>query len=70
MDWHRHLIGAEFLDDAPAALVLGDNLFHGHELIPQLRAAADRPEGALCSPIRCAIRSAMAWWSLTSAAPP
>lgn len=39
------LIGAEFLDDEPAALVLGDNLFHGHELIPQLRAAADRPEG-------------------------
>ena len=30
----------------PAALVLGDNLFHGHELIPQLRAAAERPQGA------------------------
>ncbi len=40
------LIGAEFLADAPAALVLGDNLFHGHELIPQLRAAADCPQGA------------------------
>ena len=39
------LIGAEFLSDAPAALVLGDNLFHGHELIPQLQAAADRSEG-------------------------
>ena len=39
------LIGAEFLGDAPAALVLGDNLFHGHELIPQLRAAANRPTG-------------------------
>ena len=39
------LIGAEFLADAPAALVLGDNLFHGNELIPQLRAAADRPGG-------------------------
>ena len=39
------LIGAEFLADSPAALVLGDNLFHGHELIPQLRAAADRPKG-------------------------
>ena len=25
--------------------MLGDNLFHGHELIPQLRAAANRPEG-------------------------
>ena len=39
------LIGAEFLDNAPAALVLGDNLFHGHELIPQLRAASDRSQG-------------------------
>ena len=64
------LIGAEFLADAPVALVLGDNLFHGHELIPQLRAAADRPKGAPCSPIRCAIRSAMASWSSTSGAPP
>ena len=39
------LIGAEFLADAPAALVLGDNLFHGHELIPQLQSAADRTQG-------------------------
>ena len=39
------LIGAEFLDGSPAALVLGDNLFHGHELIPQLQAAAGRDQG-------------------------
>ena len=25
--------------------MLGDNLFHGHELISQLRAASDRPQG-------------------------
>ena len=31
------LIGSEFLDGAPAALVLGDNLFHGHDLVPQLQ---------------------------------
>ena len=38
------LIGADFLDGAPAALVLGDNLFHGHDLIPQLQGAnGDRP---------------------------
>ena len=30
------LIGADFLNGAPAALVLGDNLFHGHDLVPQL----------------------------------
>ena len=39
------LIGADFLDGHPAALVLGDNLFHGHDLVPQLRAGNDR-EGA------------------------
>ena len=39
------LIGADFLDGSPAALVLGDNLFHGHELIPQLQAAAGRDQG-------------------------
>ena len=31
------LIGADFLAGAPAALVLGDNLFHGHDLSPQLQ---------------------------------
>jgi glucose-1-phosphate thymidylyltransferase len=40
------VIGAEFLDGAPAALVLGDNLFHGHELIPQLQSGCKRQEGA------------------------
>ena len=39
------LIGADFLDGSPAALVLGDNLFHGHELIPQLQTAAARDQG-------------------------
>ena len=39
------LIGSKFLANAPAALMLGDNLFHGNELSRQLRAAADRPEG-------------------------
>jgi glucose-1-phosphate thymidylyltransferase len=39
------LIGAEFLANAPAALVLGDNLFHGSELITQLQAASNRPQG-------------------------
>ena len=33
------LIGAEFLDGAPAALVLGDNLFYGHEFTEILTQA-------------------------------
>jgi glucose-1-phosphate thymidylyltransferase len=40
------LIGAEFLDGAPAALVLGDNLFHGHDLIPQLMNSNEQQKGA------------------------
>ena len=39
------LIGSDFLAGDPAALVLGDNLFHGHELIPQLQIAAHKQEG-------------------------
>ena len=39
------LIGADFLAGSPAALVLGDNLFHGNELIPQLQAATTRLNG-------------------------
>ncbi len=39
------LIGASFLDGGAAALVLGDNLFHGHELIPQLQIAAQKLRG-------------------------
>ncbi len=40
------LIGADFLNGAPAALVLGDNLFHGHDLIPQLLGCNGPAEGA------------------------
>ncbi|MEB3306925.1 MAG: glucose-1-phosphate thymidylyltransferase RfbA [Cyanobacteriota bacterium] len=40
------LIGADFLAGAPAALVLGDNLFHGHDLVPQLEACNGGSRGA------------------------
>jgi glucose-1-phosphate thymidylyltransferase len=40
------LIGADFLAGAPAALVLGDNLFHGHDLSPQLQATNGGRAGA------------------------
>ena len=40
------LIGADFLGGAPAALVLGDNLFHGHDLVPQLVVSDERDQGA------------------------
>ena len=34
------LIGEKFLDGAPSALVLGDNIFYGHDLGGRLEAAA------------------------------
>lgn len=40
------LIGEGFLGGAPSALVLGDNLFYGHDLAARLRAACQRREGA------------------------
>src|SRR4029077_9349303 len=40
------LIGADFIGTDPVCLVLGDNLFYGHGLPEQLRAAAARPAGA------------------------
>ena len=40
------LIGADFLAGSPAALVLGDNLYHGHDLVPQLRSSNGPATGA------------------------
>ncbi len=40
------ILGREFLAGEPAALVLGDNIFFGHGLQGELRAAAKRTEGA------------------------
>ena len=40
------LIGEQFLGSQPAALVLGDNLFHGHDLVPQLQQSNGRQRGA------------------------
>jgi len=40
------VLGRDFIDGAPSALVLGDNIFHGHEFQTLLRAAADQKSGA------------------------
>ncbi|OYU01571.1 MAG: glucose-1-phosphate thymidylyltransferase [Sphingomonadaceae bacterium PASS1] len=39
-------IGAEFIDDQPAALVLGDNIFHGAGFQALLASATNRRSGA------------------------
>jgi glucose-1-phosphate thymidylyltransferase len=40
------LVGAAFIGREPVCLVLGDNLYYGHGLPEQLRAAASREGGA------------------------
>jgi glucose-1-phosphate thymidylyltransferase len=40
------VIGREFLQDGAAALVLGDNIFYGHDLTESLRRANARDDGA------------------------
>jgi len=40
------LIGEKFLGDAPSALVLGDNIFYGHDFQPLLGSAMARQQGA------------------------
>ena len=40
------LIGADFVGDAPSALVLGDNLFYGNDFVKSLQMATTRHEGA------------------------
>ena len=40
------LIGENFVGNAPSALVLGDNLFYGHDLAADLRSATQKEEGA------------------------
>ena len=40
------LIGEAFLAGGPCALILGDNIFYGHDLATSLQSAADATEGA------------------------
>jgi len=40
------IIGADFLGNNSSALVLGDNIFHGHDLHQKLYNAVNRDEGA------------------------
>ena len=39
-------LGKNFVGNNPSALVLGDNIFYGHELVDQLSSANDRTIGA------------------------
>jgi glucose-1-phosphate thymidylyltransferase len=40
------IIGEDFIGDSPSALVLGDNIFYGHDFASLLNSADQRTEGA------------------------
>ena len=40
------IIGKEFVGNHPSALVLGDNIFYGHNLVKLMQRAASQTEGA------------------------
>ena len=40
------IIGREFVGNDPSALILGDNIFYGHDLVKQLQQSAERDAGA------------------------
>jgi glucose-1-phosphate thymidylyltransferase len=41
------LVGRDFIESEPVALILGDNIFYGHGLPEQLRSAAKLTEGGM-----------------------
>ena len=43
---HAFLIGERFIDNSPSALILGDNIFYGHDFEGVLRNAMTRVNGA------------------------
>ncbi|MGL5660524.1 MAG: glucose-1-phosphate thymidylyltransferase RfbA [Aeromonas sp.] len=43
---HAFILGEEFIGSDPCVLVLGDNIFYGHDLQKQLEAASAKQEGA------------------------
>jgi glucose-1-phosphate thymidylyltransferase len=40
------IVGREFVGDGPSCLILGDNIFHGHDLADSLQRAANGTAGA------------------------
>ncbi|ALD89747.1 glucose-1-phosphate thymidylyltransferase RfbA [Cupriavidus gilardii] len=40
------LIGRDFIGNDPSTLILGDNIFHGHDLVSQLTRACAKEDGA------------------------
>lgn len=59
------IIGEKFIGDDPSALVLGDNIFFGHDLTKLLREASSNTEKATILPTTLMIQKDLESWSLT-----
>jgi glucose-1-phosphate thymidylyltransferase len=55
-----YIIGADFVGNEPSALILGDNICHGHGLVDILSHAHRRPAAPASSPIMSTIPNLMA----------
>ncbi len=58
------ILAEEFLAGSPAALILGDNLFYGHDLAISLRNANAQKQGAPCLVTMFQTLDLMASWNL------
>ena len=59
------IIGKEFVGNDPSALILGDNIFYGHDLAKQLERTRRKP-ARRCLHTTCTIRSVTASSNSTS----
>ena len=58
------LIGSDFINDSPAALILGDNLFHGQDLTQQLKRACNNFDESTILLTRLEIQNVMELFNL------
>ena len=59
------LVGREFIGSSGCALVLGDNIFYGHDFARTLKHAAGKRRVRGYSHIPCRIPNATVWWNST-----
>ncbi len=55
------IIGESFIGDDLSVLVLGDNIFYGHDIHHLLGSAMSRTQGPVCSPTMCRTLNDTVW---------